>query len=86
MCKGHWTHGWLRLSNRAMNISETTTTLRTKLAERRVVRQQRRQITQELDSFRSPAEQAELDAILSRATDEEIAELESMLRRPLSRA
>jgi hypothetical protein len=68
-----------------MNISETAGTIRTQLAERRMVRQQRRRISQELDSFRSPAERAELEAILARATDDEIAELEALLGRSLDR-
>jgi hypothetical protein len=69
-----------------VNITETATTIRTQLAARRMVRQQRRQISQELASFRTPNEQAELQAILARATDEEIAELETMLGRQIERA
>lgn len=68
-----------------MNISETASTIRTQLAERRMIRQQRRQISQELDSFRTPTERAELEAILARATDEEIADLENILGRSVAR-
>ena len=64
-----------------MNTPETITTLRAQLAERRMVRQRNKRIEEELASYTSPAERLELDAILSRHTAEEIAELEEMLGR-----
>ena len=53
--------------------------LRTQLAERRMVRQRSRRLAEELASYSTPAERQELDAILSRHTEDEIAELESLL-------
>ncbi|GAB3239079.1 hypothetical protein [Kineosporia babensis] len=53
--------------------------LRTQLAERRMVRQRSRKLADELASYSTPAERQELDAILSRHTEAEIAELESLL-------
>jgi hypothetical protein len=64
-----------------MNTTETLSTLRTQLAERRMIRQRNRRLEEELASYSSPAERLELDAILSRHTAEEIAELEGMLNR-----
>jgi len=53
--------------------------LRTQLAERKMVRQRSRKLAEELASYNTPAERQELDAILSRHTDDEIAELEAVL-------
>lgn len=64
-----------------MNTPETITSLRTHLAERRLVRQRNKRIEEELASYSTPAERLELDAILSRHTAEEIAQLEEMLGR-----
>jgi hypothetical protein len=64
-----------------MNAPETITNLRTLLSERRIVRQRSKRLEAELASFTTPAERLELDAILSRHTAEEIAELEEMLSR-----
>jgi len=64
-----------------MNTPETITNLRTHLAERRLVRQRNKRIEEELASYSTPAERLELDAILSRHTAEEIAQLEEMLGR-----
>jgi hypothetical protein len=64
-----------------MNTPESITNLRTLLAERRLVRQRNKRIEQELASYSTPAERLELDAILSRHTAEEIAELEQILGR-----
>jgi hypothetical protein len=64
-----------------MNTPETITNLRSQLAERRMVRQRTRRLGEELASYNTPAERLELDAILSRHTDEEIEELEAMLNR-----
>ncbi|MBT0772120.1 hypothetical protein KIH74_24465 [Kineosporia sp. J2-2] len=57
------------------------TNLRHQLAERRIVRQRSRRLAEELASYSTPAERQELDAILGRHTDAEIAELESVLNR-----
>jgi hypothetical protein len=64
-----------------MNAPETITNLRTLLTERRLVRQRSKRLVEELASYRTPAERLELDAIMSRHTAEEIAELEAMLGR-----
>jgi len=64
-----------------MKTTETISALRTQLAERKMIRQRSRQLRNELASFNTPAQQLELDAILSRHSDEEIAELEAMLKR-----
>jgi hypothetical protein len=65
-----------------MNATETISTLRSQLAERRLVRQRSRRLEAELASYSTPAERLELDAILGRHSAEEIAELESLLSRP----
>jgi hypothetical protein len=64
-----------------MNTPETLSTLRSQLAERRMVRQRNKRLEEELASYSTPAERLELDAILSRHTAEEIEELEAMLYR-----
>jgi hypothetical protein len=64
-----------------MKTNETISALRTQLAERRMIRQRSRQLREELASFNTPAQQLELDAIFGRHSDEELAELEAMLRR-----
>lgn len=64
-----------------MNAPETISNLRTQLAERRMVRQRSKRLESELASYSTPAERLELDAILSRHTADEIAELEAMLGR-----
>jgi hypothetical protein len=64
-----------------MNAPETITNLRTLLAERRVVKQRNKRLEAELASYSTPAERLELDAIMSRHTAAEIAELEEMLSR-----
>jgi hypothetical protein len=63
-------------------MKDSIATFRAQLAERRVVRQRSRQLGEELASYSTPAERLELDAILSRHTQEEIAELEEILSRP----
>jgi hypothetical protein len=47
---------------------------------RRVERERRDRLRAELASYRTPAERADLDAMLSRHTAEEIADLEARLR------
>ena len=58
---------------------ELITNLRTLLAERKIVRQRSRKLAEELASYSTPAERLGLDAILSRHTEAEIAELEALL-------
>jgi hypothetical protein len=65
-----------------MKAPETVTSLRELLTERRLVRQRSKRLQEELASYNTPAERLELDAIVSRHTTEEIAELEEMLGRP----
>jgi hypothetical protein len=64
-----------------MKTTETISTLRTQLAERRLVRQRNRRIEEELASYNTPSQRLELEAILSRHTAEEIEELQGMLNR-----
>ena len=64
-----------------MKTTETISTLRTQLAERRMVRQRNKRIEEELASYNTPSQRLELEAILSRHTAEEIEELEGMLNR-----
>ncbi len=54
--------------------------VRTALANRRTVRVARQQLSAELASFRTTAERAELDELLSRYSPEETAELRRILR------
>lgn len=66
-----------------MNATNSISGLRTELAAKRMVRQRNKRIAAELASFDTPAERMELEAILSRHTNEEIAQLEAMINRPL---
>lgn len=54
---------------------------RTALANRRTVRAAQRQLSEELASFRTTAERAELDDLLSRYSSEETAEIRNILYR-----
>jgi hypothetical protein len=65
-----------------MNAADSITSLRSLLAERRLVRQRTRKLEAELASYSTPAERLELEAILSRHSADEVAELEAMLSRP----
>jgi len=47
---------------------------------RRAERAQRARLRAEIASYRSPAERAELEAMLARHTPEEVADLEALLR------
>jgi hypothetical protein len=47
---------------------------------RRAERAQRARLRAEIASYRSPAERAELEAMLARHTPEEVAELEALMR------
>ena len=66
-----------------MQATHSISTLRTELAAKRMVRQRNKRLEAELASFQTQAERMELEAILSRHTNEEIAELEAMIKRPL---
>jgi hypothetical protein len=55
--------------------------VRTALANRRTMRVAHRQLAGELASFRSAAERAELDELLSRHSHEETAEIRAILYR-----
>ena len=66
-----------------MKTPQTISALRSELTARRMVRQRNRRLGAELASFSSPAERLELEAILSRHTAEQVAELEAMIKRPL---
>ena len=61
-----------------MPLSLTTLTTRraASLADARAARIAQKRLRAELDSYRTPAERAELDAILSRHTSDELATLE----------
>jgi hypothetical protein len=52
---------------------------RTALANRRTMRVAHRRLTDELASFRSTSERAELDELLSRHTPEETAQIRAIL-------
>ncbi len=54
--------------------------LRACRAARRVLRARRDRLRAELASYSTPAERAELNALLERHTDEEVAQLVSLLR------
>ena len=51
-----------------------------RLRVRRAERADRNRLRAELASYRTPAERADLEAILARHTPEEVAELEARLR------
>jgi hypothetical protein len=59
----------------------SVTAIRSTLAERRAVRQQRQRLAAELAAYSSPADRAELDLILGRHSAEETAEVEAILSR-----
>ena len=54
--------------------------LRARRNARRVLRARRDRLRAEIASYRTPAERAELDAMLGRHTAEEVAQLDAMLR------
>jgi hypothetical protein len=55
--------------------------VRTALSNRRIERQQRRRLAEELAAFVTPAERAELDFMLGRHTLEETEEIREILNR-----
>ncbi len=64
-----------------MQFTTRVRDVRTALANRRTMRVAHRQLAAELASFRSTAERAELDELLSRHSAEETAEIRAILYR-----
>ena len=64
-----------------MQLSTRLRDARTALANRRTMRVTHRRLADELASFRSTAERAELDELLSRHTAEETREIRAILYR-----
>jgi len=62
-----------------MQLSTRLRDVRTALANRRTMRLEHRRLTDELASFRTTAERAELDELLSRHTAEETAQIRAIL-------
>ncbi|MFF5290564.1 hypothetical protein [Paractinoplanes globisporus] len=62
-----------------MQLSSRLRDVRTALANRRTMRVEHRRLTEELASFRTTAERAELDELLSRHSAEETAQIRSIL-------
>jgi len=60
----------------SLTASAATTRFRTRRAERA----ERRRLRAEIASYRTPAEIADLDAMLARHTPEEVADLRARLR------
>ena len=67
-----------------MTISLTTLATRgvASLTDARATRAARKRLRAELDAYRTPAERAELDAILSRHTSDDLAMLARATGRP----
>lgn len=61
-------------------LGDRAADLRARRADRRVRRADRDRLRAELASYTTPAERAELNALLERHSDEEIAQLSAMLR------
>lgn len=53
---------------------------RSRFAQRRATRAARARLRAELSTYTTEAERAELDAILARHTDEQVAELRALVR------
>ncbi|MET0423442.1 MAG: hypothetical protein ABW046_06185 [Actinoplanes sp.] len=64
-----------------MQITMKLRDVRTALANRRTIRVAQRQLSAELASFRTTAERAELDELLSRHSHAETAEIRDILYR-----
>ncbi|WP_432971910.1 hypothetical protein [Dactylosporangium sp. CA-233914] len=58
-------------------METTAQRIRTAVAARKA----RRQLAREIAAYRTPAERLELDLILGRHTEEEIAEIDALLRK-----
>ena len=56
----------------SFSLSTLATRSAASLAEARTLRAEQRRVRAELDSYRTPAERAELDAILARHSSEEL--------------
>jgi hypothetical protein len=67
-------------SIRTTPTTPTAADRRARLRERRATRAARSRLRAELASYTTGAERAELAAILSRHTEQEIAELEALVR------
>ena len=67
--------------NKPMAFSDTIATVRTDLAARRTRRAETRRLEHELAAYTSPAEMAELDAIIARAPAAEGAYLDRIVSR-----
>ncbi|GAA3285139.1 MULTISPECIES: hypothetical protein [Dactylosporangium] len=61
-------------------METTTRRVRTAISGRIQARRARRQLVREIGSYRTPAERLELDLILGRHTEEQIAEIDAILR------
>ncbi|MFI5910103.1 hypothetical protein [Dactylosporangium sp. NPDC051541] len=61
-------------------METTTRRVRTAISGHIQARRARRQLAREIGAYRTPAERLELDLILGRHTEEEIAEIDAILR------
>jgi hypothetical protein len=71
----------IRIKETVMAIMTRVREARTALANRRTERVAHRRLSAELAAFRSPAERAELDHLLSRHSAEETREIRDILNR-----
>jgi hypothetical protein len=62
------------------NMQTVTRRVRAAVADRVAARAARRRLAREIAAYRTPAERLELDLILGRHTEEEIAEVDAVLR------
>ncbi|WP_432824960.1 hypothetical protein [Dactylosporangium sp. CA-092794] len=61
-------------------METATSRVRAAVAERAEARRARRRLAREIAAYRTPAERLELDLILGRHTEEQIAEIDAILR------
>jgi hypothetical protein len=61
-------------------MQTTTRRVRTAIAGRMQAGRARRRLAREIAAYQTPAERLELDLILGRHTEEEIAEIDAILR------
>jgi hypothetical protein len=64
-----------------MQVTTRLRDVRSRLADRRSVRVAHRRLSEELASFRTTAERAELDELLGRHSEEETREIRAILHR-----
>lgn len=64
-----------------MSISSTMRAARTALVNHRTERAARRQLAEELAQFQTPAERAELEAMISRHSTQQTREIRAILNR-----